>query len=241
MTTALPRIDEVALDQRALLVIVGLTAVAALISGLPPAWRRTRSAVLHGITISHRTTPGDRHLLRDAIVVGQVALSVVLLVGSGLLFRSFLHLRATDPGFDPRGVLVLPIFLDKVAYNSGERVRTYYATLFERLAALPGVEAVGGATSVPTSPLGPDFERPVWPEDAAADTSTPASVRIVTPGYFRSLRLGIADGRAFDDRDRPGGSVVVMVSETLAGRLWPGQRAVGRRLMIDYSTAGTYP
>lgn len=240
LTTELPRIDEVALDWRALLVIVGLTALAALISGLPPAWRRTRTAALHGITISHRTTPRDRHFLRDAIVVGQVALSVVLLVGSGLLFRSFRQLRATDPGFDPRGVLVLPIFLDIQAYNGG-RARTYYATLFERLAALPGVDAVGGATSVPTSPLGPDFERPVWPEDAAADTSTPASVRVVTPGYFRSLRLGIADGRPLDDRDRPDGPAVAMVSETLAQRLWPGKRAVGQRLVVDYSTAGTYP
>ena len=167
---------------------------------------------------------------------------MVLLAGSGLLVRSFLHLSAADPGFDPKGVLVLPIFLDTQAYNSGERVRTYYATLFSRLAALPGVVAVGGATTIPTGTLVTEFERPVWPEHVADETlRVPASIRMVTPGYFPALGIGIAAGRPFDDRDRQGAPGVVMISETLARRLWPGQQAVGRRLVVDYSTAGTYP
>ena len=167
----------------------------------------------------------------------------MLLAGSTLLVRSYLHLRATDPGFDPRGVLVAPVFLDTQAYNTQDKVRAYYRTLFERLAAIPRVTAVGGATTVPTSPLGPDFERPVWPEGIAADRAqqTPASVRVVTPGYFPAMTLRIADGRAFDDRDQPTSPLVIMVSETLARRLWPGERAVGRQLVVDYSTAGTYP
>jgi putative ABC transport system permease protein len=157
--------------------------------------------------------------------------------------RSFLNLRGTDPGFDPRGVLVAPIFLDNQAYNSGEKTRTYYRALFERLAAVPGVLAVGGATTVPTSPLGPDFERPVWPQGAAPDGSlrVPASVRMVTPGYFPTLGLRIVGGRAIDDRDQPASPPVVMINEALARRLWPGERAVGRQLIVDYSTAGTTP
>ena len=127
--------------------------------------------------------------------------------------------------------------------TAASRTRTYYRTLFERLAAVPGVVAVGGATTVPTSPLGPDFERPVWPEGTAPDSSKrmPASVRMVTPGYFPALGLRIADGRAMDDRDQPTSPRVIMVNETLAKRLWPGQRAVGQQLVVDYSTAGTYP
>ena len=103
--------------------------------------------------------------------------------------------------------------------------------------------AVGGATTVPTSPLGPDFERPVWPEGIAAGSRRrlPASVRMVTPGYFPALGLRLADGRAIDDRDQPTSPRVIMVNETLATRLWPGERAVGRQLVVDYSTAGTYP
>jgi hypothetical protein len=105
------------------------------------------------------------------------------------------------------------------------------------------VAAVGGATTVPTSPLGPDFERPVWPEGTMPDSAQrmPASVRMVTPGYFPALSLRIADGRPIDERDRPSSPNVIMVNETLARRLWPGQRAVGRQLVVDYSTAGTYP
>lgn len=243
LTTDLPRLDEVTLDQRAVLFIGGITVLAAIVSGVPPAWRRTRTAPIIGLASgSLRTTAAPRHFLRDAIVIAQVALSVVLLAGSGLLVRSFLHLRAADPGFDPRGVLVLPIFLDTQAYSTGERVRAYYATLFDRLAAIPGVVAVGGATSIPTGPLGPAGERPVWPEHVADETlRVPATIRMVTPGYLTTLAIGIAEGRSFDDRDRPGAPSVVMISETLARRLWPGQQAVGRRLMIDYSNAGTFP
>jgi putative ABC transport system permease protein len=243
-TVDVPRFEEAVFDGRALAFIVVITMLTAILSGLPQAWRRARAAVAAGLSGSSPRTTGStsRNLVRDLIVVGQVALAVVLMVGSGLLVRSFLELRSVDPGFDPRGVLVAPVFLDSQAYNTGERVRTYYRTLFERLGAIPGVTAVGGATAVPTSPLGPDFERPVWPESAAvASARMPASVRMVTPGYVAALGLRIADGRPIDDRDGPTTPRVVMVSETLAARLWPGQRAVGRQLVVDYSTAGTYP
>jgi putative ABC transport system permease protein len=245
LTTDLPRLDEVSLDGRVQLFIVAATLLTALLSGLPQAWRRTRSvSVLSLASASVRTTAGSgRHRMRDGIVVCQMALAVVLLAGSGLLVRSYLHLRSVDPGFDPRGVLVAPVFLDPQAYNSGDKTRTYYRTLFERLAAIPGVVAVGGATTVPTSPLGPDFERPVWPDGATADRAQemPASVRVVTPGYFSAMKLRVADGRALDERDTAQGPRVIMVSETLARRLWPGESSVGRSLVVDYSTAGTYP
>ena len=243
LTTDLPRLDEVTLDKRALLFIGAITILTALFSGLPQAWRRTRSTSPPVIGGFRTTASARKHALRDAIVISQVAFAAVLLAGSALLVRSYLHLRGTDPGFDPRGVLVAPVFLDTQAYNGQDKSRTYYRTLFERLAAIPGVTAVGGATTVPTSPLGPDFERPVWPEGVAADRSkqTPASVRIVTPGYFPAMKLRIADGRAFDHREQPKSPRVIMISETLARRLWPEQRAVGRQLVVDYSTAGTYP
>ena len=245
LTTDLPRLDEVSLDTRASLFIAAVTILTAILSGLPQAWRRARAIDGDGLGgLSRRTTDGaERHALRDAIVVCQVALAVVLLAGSGLLVRSYWHLRATDTGFDPRGVLVAPIFLDSQAYNSGEKSRTYYRTLFERLAAIRGVTAVGGATTVPTSPLGPDFERPVWPAGVADDRAerVPATVRVVTPGYFPAMKLRIADGRAIDDRDQPASPRAIMVSESLARRVWPGERAVGQQLVVDYSTRGTYP
>jgi predicted permease len=240
-----PRLDEVALGARALWFAFGVTSLAAVLSGLLPAWRGARTEPARGLGAAslRSTASAPQHRVRDGLVIGQVALALVLLCGSGLLVRSFFALRAADPGFDPAGVLVAPIFLDSEAYGGGgERARAYYDALFARLEALPGVVSAGGATTLPTSPLGPDFARPVWPEGAADDRQrVPASVRMVTPGYFQTLGLEIAGGRAFDTRDHPDASPVIMVSESLAGRLWPGQSAVGQSLVVDYSTAGTFP
>ena len=239
----LPRIDEVAFEVRSVAFIAAVTIMSAVLSGLPQAWRRTRVTAIAGLSSTTRgsTRGRDSHRLRDAIVIAQVALAVILMSGSGLLVRSFQQLRSTAPGFDPRGVLVVPIFLDNVQY-SGDRTRTYYRTLFERLAAIPGVVSVGGATQVPTSPLGPGGERPVWRSDRGSDgaANAQAIVRVITPGYIQTLGLQLLDGRAIDDRDTPLGPRVIMISRTLASSLWPGESAVGKQLVIDYST-GTYP
>jgi predicted permease len=239
----LPRLAGVAIDVRAAAFAAGATFVAALLAGLPPALRASRTPAGDGLSGSRTAGDRRRHVWRDALVVAEVALAVVLVAGAGLVIRSVLHLRVVDSGFDARGVLVAPIFLDTQAYDSGTKVRAYYADLFAQLSALPGVTAVGGATTVPTGPLGPDFARPVWPEGRPAGAADQASawVRMVTPGYFAALRLRVADGRAFGEQDRPDTPRVLMVNETLARRLWPGARAVGRRLVVDYSTAGTYP
>ncbi len=245
ITTDLPRMDEVAFDGRAVMFIAVVTIMAAVMSGLPQAWRRTRVTAITGLNSAtlRATHGGGAHRLRDAIVIAQVALAVILMAGSGLLVRSFQQLRSTAPGFDPRGVLVAPIFLDNLQFNSGERTRTYYRTLFERLAAVPGVMSVGGATTVPTSPLGPDFERPVWPSHRASDGTarTQAAVRMITPGYMETMGLQLVEGRAIDTRDTPQAPRVIMISRTLAAALRPGQSAVGQQLDVDYSTAGTYP
>ena len=242
--TDLPRIDEVAFDVGSAAFLAGVTIMSAVLSGLPQAWRRTRVTAIAGLSSTTRgsTRGRDSHRLRDAIVIAQVALAVILMAGSGLLVRSFQQLRSTAPGFDPRGVLVVPVFLDNVQFNSSDRTRTYYRMLFERLAAIPGVVSVGGATQVPTSPLGPGGERPVWRSDRGSEgaANAQAIVRVITPGYIQTLGLQLLDGRAIDDRDTPEGPRVIMISRTLAASLWPGESAVGKQLTIDYS-AGTYP
>jgi len=241
----LPRIHEVALDPRALVFAAAASLAAALVSGLPAAWRRTRAQPVSELsgTPTRVAGAGERHRIRDALVIAEVAMAVVLLAGASLLVRSYQRLQAVEPGFDPRGVLVAPIFLDMERYGHDGRSRTYYAGLIERLTALPGVVSAGGATALPASPLGPDFERPVWPEESASDERLrrPAWVRMVTTGYFRTLGMRIEAGRAFDGRDSPDGARTVILSHSLARRLWPDGGALGRRLVVDYSTAGTYP
>jgi putative ABC transport system permease protein len=242
LSTDLPRLEDVSFDGRAVGFIAAVTVLSALLSGVPHAWqrsRRQRIVPLGGLRMTDR--PGT-HRVRDAMVVAQVATAVILMLGSGLLMRSFLQLRSTDTGFDPSGVLVAPVFLNNQQYRTGEHTRTYYRSLFERLSAIPGVEAVGGATTVPSSPLGPDFERPVWrAADADGSQQVPAAVRMITPGYIPAMGLRVIEGRAIDDRDSPLAPRVLMISESLARNLWPGEPAVGRQLTVDYSTAGTYP
>lgn len=176
-------------------------------------------------------------------MIAEVAVAVVLLSGASLLVRSYQRLRAVDPGFEPRGVLVAPVFLDMEAYGNGAKTRAYYESLFERLEALPGVVSVGGATALPASPLGPDFQRPVWPEEAGRGERArrEAWVRMVTPRYFETLGMRVRAGRGFEPQDGPDAPRVVILSESLARRLWPEGGTVGRRLVVDYSTSGTYP
>jgi putative ABC transport system permease protein len=244
VVTDVPRLDEVRFDWQVLAFVAGATLLAAVGSGLPQAVRRLRLPVLAALTDgTARITNGRRLRAHDVMVVAQVAMAVVLLIGSGLLMQSVRRLARVDSGFDPRGVLVLPVFLDSQAYRTGEHSRTYYGTLFERLSAVPGILSAGGATTVPTSPLGPDFERPVWPQGtlpAPADR-TPAAVRVVTPGYFAAMGMPLSAGRGFDERDQPASPPVLIVNESLARRLWPGQSPVGRQLVVDYSTNGTFP
>jgi putative ABC transport system permease protein len=240
----LPRVHEIALDWRTLAFACAATAAATLVSGLPAAWRRASGEPAGGLvgTPSRVARGGNRLSLRDGLVIAEVAMAVALVAGASLLLRSYRRLQAVDPGFDASRVLVAPIFLDMEGYGRGHRSRTYYAQLVERLEALPGVESAGGATALPASPLGPDFERPVWPEGAPEGDHARwrAWVRMVTPRYFETLGMRMVDGRAFDGRDGPDAALSVILSRRLARSLWPDGRAVGRRFVVDYSTAGTH-
>ncbi len=240
---SVPRLHEVALEPQALLVALVTTLTAALVSGLPAASRLVRSEpARHLAGAPSRVAGGRGHWLRDGLVITEVAIAVVLLAGASLLARSYHNMRAVDPGFDPRGVLVAPIFLDMEQYGGGEKSRLYYATLIERLRALPGVVAAGASTALPGSPLGPNFDRPVWPEGAPDEERSLhlAWVRMVTTDYFRTLGMRIGSGRGFDETDAPQAPRSVMLSEGLARRLYPAG-AVGQRLVVDYSSSGTYP
>jgi putative ABC transport system permease protein len=240
----LPRLSEISLNQTVLFISFGLTVITALFFGLIPASASAtkNDAAFHGE--SFRTTsnlPTQR--LRNALVATEVALAIVLLASSAMLIRSFANLRAVNSGFNPQNVLVLPIFLDMEKYGSGKKSRAYYENLFENLQALPGVVSVGAATALPTSPLGPDFERPVWDQSSLAteEDKRSADVRMITPDYFRTLGISVLKGRGFTSQDGPDAPKVVIINQTLARRIWKNKNPIGQKLVVDYSTAGTYP
>ena len=206
ITTDLPRLDEVTMDSRAFVFAAALTCLSAVLSGLPQAWRRSRMLPAYGRSLtSPRMTGGSqRHLFRDAMVVSQVAMAVVLMAGSGLLVRSFLHLRGADPGFDPRGVLVAPIFLDSQAYNTRRAHANVLPNVVRRASRRCRASSRRGRDDGADEPARPGLRAPGLAGRYRARQRAPASaasVRMVTPGYFRALGLRLADGRAIDDRD----------------------------------------
>ena len=244
--TGIPRLHEVSLDPTVLAFTLVLTVAAGLLFGLAPALAGTRVDLCSAMKedSGRGATAGPRRQrLRAGLVIAEVALAMVLLAGAGLLVNSFARLTSVDPGFDAENVLVLPIFLAQGTYDSGAKTRAYYDRLEAELQAVPGVESVGGATVLPMSPLGPDFDRPVWREgDAPPEVGTgEADIRMARSGYFRTMGMSILRGRGFTDEDVPGGNRVIVVNETLARRHWPDENPVGKRLVIDYSTSGTYP
>ncbi len=241
----LPRLEEVGLSLPALTFAGLLTTLTALVTALAPLWSARHDRLTLAMNEGGRSGSAGKNTqrLRSALVSAEVAVAVMLLVCAGLLGRSLLRLLAVNPGFEARNVLVLPIFLDNSEYTSAAKSREYYANLMSKLSSLPGVVSVGGATALPASPLGPDFQRPVWPEGQSPSPSEAlrANVRMVTTEYFRTLSIPVKRGRSFGSQDSPEAPRVLIVNEALAKKIWPGQDAVGKQLMVDYSSAGTYP
>jgi putative ABC transport system permease protein len=226
-----PRRGEIALDWPALGFALSASMATALIFGLAPAWQAARRGLQETLKDNARGSAGERsHRLRGALVVAEVSLSLVLLVGAGLLFRGFLRLQAVDAGFDPGGVLTLRLSPSGGNFRQDPQYVAFYQKVIEKLAALPGVEAVGAINTLPLG-KGPtlDFrvegqpERPVdqWPG---------ANYRNVTPDYFRALRIPIKAGRPFSERDIDGAPLVAMINETAAAREFAGANPVGRRI-----------
>jgi len=236
---AIPRLDETRIDAGVLLFTLLVAVATGLIFGLAPALQGSRTDLVAGLKEGGqggRAAGPARHRLRALLVVSEVALALVLLAGAGLFTRSFARLVAVDPGFDPRRLLVLRVFLDTDAYGSELKSSQYYRQLLERLGALPGVASVSATTVLPMSEVGIDFNRPYWREgdpDPGGQAAM-AGIRMVTPDYFSTMRIPVHEGRAFTEGDRLGGAPVIMVNQEMARRVWPGASPVGRRLVIDY-------
>ena len=242
----IPRLTDIGLNVRVLTYAALLTVSAGIFFGLVPLVAGPKDGLAAtmnetGGRMAGRAPRWER--LRKVLVVFELGMAVVLLAAAGLLVRSFGQLMAVDLGFQPDQVVVLPITLDNHEYDSGAKSRTYYRRLTEKLEGVPGVVSVGGVTALPMSPIGPNFDRPIWAEGETPPPggSRRADVRMATPEYFQTLGISLLQGRVFNESDTPESPKVVVVNESLARQVWPDEEPVGKRLVIDYSTAGTYP
>jgi predicted permease len=227
-------LDRVHLD----LVVVGftvlLTVATALLFGVAPATRGARIQLVDALKEGARgSSDRSSRRLNDAFAIGQLALSLVLLVGSGLLLRSFAKLLAVDPGFQAENVLVGRVALPWTIYREMPQVRELYDRLAGRVAGLPGVTHVGLSSTAPFSNNNNQQELVVRGHEPSEGEAVPVtSVRRVTPGYFEAVGTPLRQGRSFSELDRDSSNLVAVVDETLAHRYWPKGSAVGGQISV---------
>jgi putative ABC transport system permease protein len=228
----LPRLDEVQLDTRVLLFAFAATCVTGLLFGLAPlvriAMTDAREALREGARGSTGGLAGSR--ARRLLVVAQVATAVVLVVGAGLMSRSYVRLLDTHPGFNATNLLTLRVDLPSGAYSELESVSDFHAEIVERLGVLPGVESVAATATLP-------FERevPFLGNFFVQDRESPQQgeeplghYRQISPGYFATMEIDLVSGRAFDRRDDRASKGVAVVNETLVARYFPDEDPIGK-------------
>ena len=231
----LPRMDRVTIDPRVILFTAIAALVSALIFGLVPALRASRPDVMDLLRRAGRTTNlASGHWLRNGVVVVEVALAFVLLVGSGLMMRSFIALQRAQPGYDPDRVLTF--LLPNLPIPDNQARQTFVRDLRARLAALPGVTGVTAATPLPLDPR--ESMARYGTEEALSDPTKfgQATVHFVQPGYFDVMRTRLIDGRAFTEDDNRAETREIVIDRVMARRLFPAQSAVGRTVVVRIRT-----
>jgi putative ABC transport system permease protein len=222
----LPRADAIAIDQTVLLFTVGLAVLTPLLFGLLPSLQVSRTELRDTLAEGGRTSasPGRAHV-RNALVASEVAVALMLLVGSALLIRSFWNVVSVDRGFDPRGVLTIQMAVPAAKYPDGAQAASFYAQLLPQLRALPGVRAAGAITQLPLG--GSDHGGGLRFEGDGERRS--AGYRIVTDGYFEAMGIPLRRGRFIGPEDEPGRPHAVVVNDVFVRHYLPDEDPIGKR------------
>jgi putative ABC transport system permease protein len=232
----LPRLEAVGIDGNVLLFTVAASFLAALVFGAVPALRSARPDLANSLKDRGSDAGGVRgNKVRTALVVAEVALSLVLLLGAGLLVRSFTNLKRVEPGFNPENVLTLSVPLPMFKYRTEDMRVSFFERLQHRIAALPGVDAVGGATPIPLGGGDQYWVQPYAREDGTEEdwNSNRADYRAVLPGYTQAMGIQLVAGRPLGDADNQQGALpVVVLDEKLASQTWPDGDPVGKAMQI---------
>jgi putative ABC transport system permease protein len=236
---ALPFLANLHIDTRILFFSFGLSILTGVIFGLAPAIQASRPQLASVLKEGGRNaSAGSGHRLRTAFVITEIALAVVLLVGSGLLLKSLFRLLNTNPGFNPENILTMSVVLPATKYNNANSQNNFQDQLNQRIAALPGVTANG---TVDILPLQPGNTTIVYVEGEPLPPpgqETEANVRVVSESYFQTLQVPLIEGRQFDLHDRATTNPEpVIIGKTMADRLFKGRSAIGRRMVYRSAQA----
>jgi predicted permease len=238
----IPRLNETRLDMKALGFAFLIALVAGVIFGLAPAWQSSRLAPNETLKEGGRSVGGQRQRLRGALVVAEVALALTLLVGAGLMIRSFMRLQNVPLGFAPNNMLTMRLALPTTKYGMGASRVNFFDQLLQRLRATPGVIDASAVAYLPLAGGG------VWADEvtfegrdaAPGGTPIPAEVSAVTPRYFHTMGVPLLAGHDFTEQDRGAYwlgevSLRLIVNETFARRYWPNENPIGKRITISGS------
>lgn len=230
--SVLPRMAEIRIDPAVTAFTTAVALLSGVLFGLAPALHTVRRNLTAALVALGRASARTRG--RDLLVGAQVAVSTVLLVGAGLLTSSLIEMSRVETGFDARGVLTANVALPRARYPTRADQERFWRALTDRLAAVPGVAVAAAASSLPL--LG-GSDTNYWLEGQPPATEADrrnAMVVSVSEGYFEALGIPIVEGRAFGPAERAGGPGAIVVSRSLASRLFPGEKVAGRRLVVDF-------
>ncbi|MGD8868633.1 MAG: ABC transporter permease [Gemmatimonadales bacterium] len=212
------------------------TLLATLLFGLLPALRASASDPAATLRAGTERGGGLRQArLRSALLVTEVALSVVLLSGAGLLVRSFMEIERVDYGFDPENVLITYVSLPSARYSGTPQQVDFFQRVLKRIEAVPGVRSAAGTTDPPALQVSVTFSFAIEgrPRPGPREREDPVPLAAVTPGYFRALGIPLIQGRALNETDGPEAPAVLVINQALAKRHWPGQNPVGQRISFQ--------
>jgi putative ABC transport system permease protein len=231
----IPRVHEISVDPRVAGFTLLVSVATGVLFGLAPALQVSRPDLTDALKESGRTTAGlRRNRLRSALVMSEVALSLVLLVGAGLMIRSFAKLSQVDPGFSPARVLTLGVTLLRTKYPADEQVAQLYSQILERAAAVPGVLSAGAISELPLSGSNTSDYFTIEGRPAIAKEAEPLTeYRVVTPRYFESMGIPLLSGRDFAEADTRQSPNVVVINDAFAHRHFAGENPLGHRLKLQ--------
>ena len=234
------RLEQVGIDGTVLLFTIAAALVSAFIFGIAPALTSAGPRLTDTLKDGGRSGSAARGArVRSAFVIIEIALALVLLVGAGLLLRSFVSLLRVEPGFDPSRTMTVKVSIPQMKYTNAAQQQSFFRQLFERLDALPGVIAAGGTSFLPLNGLGSATgyyivgkAKPPAGQDYVTD------VRVVSHNYFKAMGIPLLRGRVFDGRDEGTGVRRVIVNQALAQKHFPGEDPIGKSIVVSWNDEG---
>jgi putative ABC transport system permease protein len=232
--STLPRINPIRMDGQVMLFALGLSLATGLLFGLLPTLQFSKPDVQTVLREEGRATAGSRRrsLARSLLVVSQVALSMILLVGGGLLMRSFANLQHVPLGFNPHNVLLLDITLPASRYSTPQKREAFFENVLEQLTLIAGVRSVAVSSALPLSPSNYSPMLPEGQPEVPLAQRPNHVIEAVSPAYFESMGIALLRGRAFEQRDREGAPAVAIVNDCFVRRFWPNDSGLGKRIVI---------